>query len=171
MLIKISKFEDIDSKKLMDIYSESNFENTDYFFPDEKDKSKAVKQVEDGFLNFLKIEFFKKDDAIYWVLEENGDWKCALRTCKVEENIYYLEALETAPCQRKRGYGSKLLSLVVEEFKKMGSFKLCDCVSKNNRASLAVHQKCGFQIVGDNGYDYLRKETNEYDYALEYRCI
>ena len=91
MLVKISKFEDINSRKLMDIYSESNFENTDYFFPDEKDKSKATKQVEEGFLSFLKDVFFKKDDAVYWVLEENDDWKCTLRTCKVEENIYYLD--------------------------------------------------------------------------------
>ena len=38
MLLRISRFDDLDERKLMDIYSESNFENTDYFFPDLEDK-------------------------------------------------------------------------------------------------------------------------------------
>ena len=41
MLITISELKDIDMRKLMDIYSESNYENTDYFFPDEADKDVA----------------------------------------------------------------------------------------------------------------------------------
>ena len=40
MLIRITNYNEIDQRKLMDIYSESNFENTDYFFPDETDKKK-----------------------------------------------------------------------------------------------------------------------------------
>ena len=54
MLIEIKDFSNIDSRKLMDIYSESNFENVDYFFPDEVNKIEGVKKVEEGFLNFLK---------------------------------------------------------------------------------------------------------------------
>jgi len=46
MLISITNYEKIDQRKLMDIYSESNFENTDYFYPDEKDKEVALKKVE-----------------------------------------------------------------------------------------------------------------------------
>ena len=153
----------------MDVYYESNFENTDYFFPDEIDKEKAVKQVEEGFLDFLKNDFFLKDEATYWVLEENNIWVSALRICKTEEEIYYLEALETKHDQRRKGYGTKLLSSVIEEFKKSGPFKLCDCVSKKNVASLQVHKKSGFKIVSENGYDYLQKEVNEYDYGLEYK--
>lgn len=46
---------------------------------------------------------------------------------------------------------------------------LCDCVSKRNIPSLKTHEKCGFKIVSDNGYDYLEKESNEYCFGLEYR--
>lgn len=102
MLIRITNYNEIDQRKLMDIYSESNFENTDYFFPEEKDKDKAVKQVEKGFLNFIKNEFLNKEDATYWVLEEDEMWISALRICKVEKELYYLEALETRPDQRKK---------------------------------------------------------------------
>ena len=58
MLLRITQYTDLDTRKLMDIYSESNFENTDYFFPEEPDKEKAVRQVESGFLDFLENEFF-----------------------------------------------------------------------------------------------------------------
>lgn len=169
MLISITSYEKIDPRKLMDIYSESNFENIDYFYPDEKDKEVALKKVEEGFLNFIKNDFLQKSEATYWVLEENGKWLSALRICKVEQDIYYLEALETIPNQRKKGYASKLLLQVIEEYKKKGSFTLCDCVSKKNIASLKTHEKCGFVIVSDNGYDYLDKSTNEHCFGLEYR--
>ena len=60
MLKKIIDYQKVDTRKLMDVYSESNYENTDYFFPDEADKEAAVQKVEAGFLDFLKNDFSKK---------------------------------------------------------------------------------------------------------------
>jgi hypothetical protein len=62
MLRRITEYGGLDARKLMDIYSESNEENTEYFFPEETDKAKAVRQVEEGFLDFLKNEFFHHHD-------------------------------------------------------------------------------------------------------------
>ena len=31
MLLKLTRYEDVDERRLMDVYAESNFENTDYF--------------------------------------------------------------------------------------------------------------------------------------------
>ena len=168
MLITISEFKDIDMRKLMDIYSESNYENTDYFFPDEADKDVAVQKVEARFLDFLKNDFFEQDGASYWILEENGVWISALRLNRIQTDLYYLEALETRPDQRGKGYASLLLSSVVESLKKVGPFRLCDCVGKKNTASLKTHEKCGFRIVSDGGYDYLHKEADDHDFGLEY---
>ena len=167
MLIKISNYNDVNKRKLMDVYKESNFENTDYFFPDEKDKAKAVTKVEEGFLDFLKNDFFKKEEATYYVLEENDIWISALRICKVDD-LYYLEALETHPDYRNMGYGYKLLNAAIEELKKNGPFRLCDCISKKNIASIKTHVKCGFKIVSEEGHDYLNDDTSENDYSLEY---
>lgn len=168
MLLKITEYRELDERKLMDVYAESNFENTEYFYPDEPDKRAAVQKVEAGFLDFLKNEFFRQPEAAYWVFEENGVWISALRTCRIREGLYYLEALETRPDQRKKGYGSLLLPGVVEAFKKEGSFRLCDCVGKKNTASLKTHKKSGFRIVSQEGYDYLNKEADSRDYGLEY---
>ena len=169
MLITITEFKDLDTRKLMDIYSESNYENTDYFYPDEQDKAAAVRKVEEGFLDFLKNSFFEQAGASYRILEENGVWVSALRLCRIQTDLYFLEALETRPDQRGKGYASLLLSGVVESLKKEGPFRLCDCVSKKNTASLKTHEKCGFRIVSDEGYDYLLKEADNHDYGLEYR--
>lgn len=169
MLLKITSYSELDKRKLMDIYSESNFENTDYFYPDESDKNTAVAMVETGFLTFLESEFFKMGKATYWVFEENGVWLSALRTCEIKERLYWLEALETKPECRGKGYGSKLLSAVLVAMKAVGEFCLCDCVSKNNAASLRTHEKCGFKIVSYEGYDYLHEESDSRDFGLEYR--
>ena len=72
MLLRITQYTDLDTRKLMDIYSESNFENTDYFFPEEPDKEKAVRQVEAGFLDFLQNDFFSsRPEAAGGVEEDN----------------------------------------------------------------------------------------------------
>ncbi len=171
MLLKISDYNKIDQRKLMDVYSESNFENTDYFYPDEMNKEVAVSKVESGFLHFLKDEFYRHEKAAYWVFEEDGIWISALRTCEIQPGLYYLEALETRPDRRQKGYGYSLLSGVLEEMKMGGSFRLCDCVDKQNTASLKTHEKCGFRIVSETGYDYLNEESDGHDFGLEYRYL
>ena len=171
MLLKISDYSKIDQRKLMDVYSESNFENTEYFYPDEMNKEVAVSKVESGFLQFLKDDFYKHAKATYWVFEEDSIWISALRTCEIQPGLYYLEALETRPDHRQKGYGSFLLLGVLEKMKVDGPFQLCDCVGKKNTASLRTHEKCGFRVVSDKGYDYLHEETDDHDFGLEYRFL
>ena len=171
MLLRISRFDDLDERKLMDIYSESNFENTDYFFPDMRDKKEAVRNVEEGFLGFLKDEFFSQSGSEYWVLESDGVWVSALRLSRIEKGLYYLEALETRPDCRRQGHAARLLDGVIDELKKAGPFRICDCISKRNTASIKTHEKCGFSIVSEAGYDYLLNESDDHDYGLEYRFI
>ena len=167
-LIIITEYRKVDTRKLMEIYSESNYENTNYFYPEDSDKEAAVRKVEAGFLDYLKNDFFNKTDATYWVLEIDGVWVSALRTCKIQEGLYYIEALETRPDCRRKGYGAELLSSAADSLKKNGSFRLCSCVSKKNIASLRTHEKCDFQIVSEEGYDYLNGEADDRDFSLEY---
>lgn len=168
MILKITRYSDLDERKLMDVYAESNYENTDYFFPEETDKAVAVRKVEEGFCGFLKAEFFAHNENAYWVLEENGIWVCALRLNLIEKGLYYLEALETKPDSRKQGYATKLLSGVIEKLRLDGPFRICDCISKKNIASIRTHEKCGFRIVSDKGFDYLQNEADDHDYGLEF---
>ena len=61
------------------------------------------------------------------------------------------------------------VNLAPADMKKEGPFRLCDCVSKKNLPSLKTHEKCGFRIVSEEGYDYLLEETDDRDFGLEYR--
>ena len=168
MLLRIKKYSEINERKLMDIYAEGNLENVEYFYPEETDKNIGVKKVE-GFLEFLKNKFFNKEDATYWILVENEVWISAARTCFIKPEIIYLEALETIPNERNKGYASKLLNELIGALKKEGKFRLCDCVSKKNIPSLKTHEKCGFKIVSEVGNDYLNNEIDEHCFSLEYK--
>ena len=174
MLIKITSYDGIDSRKLMNLYAESNIENVDYFYPNMADKTAALALVEEGFLNYLKTDFFVRPNATYYILEEEGNWVSALRISLVENSEcrrYYMEALETHPSSRHKGYASRLLVEVIATLKHGGSFILCDCVSKHNEPSFKTHLKCGFKIATNEGFDYLQNETDLHSYGMEYRFI
>ena len=169
MLLTLTRFSDLDGRKLMDLYAEGNLENADYFYPSMTDKAEALRLVEEGFLSYLRDEFFGPAGSTYRIWEENGVWVSALRLTRVEDGLYYLEALETHPAFRRQGYASRLLQGVLDALKAEGPFRLCDCVSKRNEASLRTHLKCGFRIAAEEGIDYLRGEKDERDYGMEYR--
>lgn len=174
MLIEITSYNDIDTRKLMDLYMEGNMENVDYFYPNKADKDAALSLVEENFLKFLKTDFFERPISTYYILEEDGVWVSALRLSLVEDfqcRRYYLEALETRPDSRLKGHASRLLDEVVANLKAKGSFVLCDCVSKRNEPSLRTHLKCGFQIASNEGFDYLQNEANPCYYGMEYRFV
>ena len=166
MLRVITTYADLDGPRLMAVYAESNLENTDYFFPDMADKALAVRKVEEGFLRFLRDEFFVGPGPAYFVLEEAGEWVSALRLNELSPGFYYLEALETRPDRRRQGCAGRLLREVVDHLKAKGPFRLCDCVSKRNEPSVRTHLACGFTIVSDIGHDYLRNEDDEGDYEI-----
>ena len=168
MLRRFERFADLDGRKLMDVYAESNRENAEEFFPDD-DVQMGIGKVEEGFLDFLKNDFLPKPENTYWVLEENGVYLAALRLTELEDRLFYLEALETHPGFRQRGYAVRLLRAVIGELKKTGPFRICDCVGKRNTPSVKTHEKAGFSIVSENGYDYLQKESGGHHYGFEYR--
>ena len=168
MLRRLETFARVDGRRLMDIYREDNIENTDYFYPDMKDKVQALARVEQDFLHYLETDFFSKPGNAYWVLEENGVWVSALRLTELSPGDYYLEALSTHPDFRRQGCAARLLEAVLAELKKEGPFRLRDCVGKKNVPSLGVHEKCGFRIAAQDGTDYLSGEVNERCYGMEY---
>ena len=102
------------------------------------------------------------------ILEINGIWVSALRLNYIEHGLYYIEALETHPEYRKKGFAVKLLSEVLDLLKQQGNYKICSCVSHKNIPSLKTHQKCGFAIVNDAGYDYLQKKTDDECYGMQF---
>ncbi|MBP0970348.1 MAG: GNAT family N-acetyltransferase [Oscillospiraceae bacterium] len=169
MLLSITDYNELDSRKLMDLYREGNVENAEYFYPDIEDRQEALRKAEDDFLQYIENEFFPKEQGTYWILEKDGVWVSALRTYPIEEGLFYIEALETRAEYRRMGYASELLEAVKTCLKAEGPFRLCDCVSKKNEPSVRTHLRCGFRIVSEEGFDYIAKESDSRDYGFEYR--
>ena len=168
MLIEIKTFDQVNGKQLMDVYRESNAENTAYFYPDISDKNEALQNVERDFLRYIEHDFLADSKNRLMVLEKDGIWVCALRLYCVAERLYYIEALETSPEHRRKGYAAQLLTGVMDLLKEQGPYTIRDCVDKKNTASLLTHQKAGFVIYSDAGYDYLQNETDNESYGMQF---
>ena len=167
MLHRIDRFAELDGRKLMDLYAEGNRENAEYFYPD-MDPDAGTQRVEREFLAFLRDEFLPQPENTYWVLEENGAYRSALRLTELSGRLFYLEALETHPDCRRQGYAVRLLREVTDALRAQGPFRICDCVSKRNIPSIEAHKKAGFQIVSEEGYDYLQGKADANDYVFAY---
>ncbi len=170
MLLLADTFEKIDTDKLMSVYKEAIFENADYFYPETENRDEARKKAWEDNLSFLEDKFFSKPGNVYFILEEDNEYRSVLRLSKIEEGLYYLESLETAPNFRKMGYAVKLLNLTKEYLKREGSFTIKDSVKKTNEASIKTHQKAGFVIESEKAYNYISKSYNEDCYGMVYSC-
>ena len=143
MLYLATKLQELNFGQLMAVYEEGNRENGAMFFPELSDGQRLL-QAEQSFYQYLQEGFFAVSGAVYALWVENGSYVSALRLEPYEEGLL-LEALETAPTERRKGYAEELIRAVQEQF----SEKIYSHVSKKNTASMAVHEKCGFHKVLD----------------------
>ena len=93
MLLQLHVVNAADKRRLMDIYAESNLENTDYFYPELADKQEAVRRVEQDYLNYLETDFLSSGENMLLIWEEQGIWVSALRLNRVCEGFFYIERL------------------------------------------------------------------------------
>lgn len=171
MLLRIKKFRDIDGRRLMDIYHESNTENIFKLFPEYTGQSVDLRKVEQVYLQYLKKEFFSKPENSLYLLEKSKVWVSAVRIYQIHSGVYYEEALETHPDYRGRGYAEELMHEVTETLADHGSFELHANISGNNTASLQVHRNCGFKLYSNKGYDYLENQALPESYGAVYQYL
>lgn len=102
MILEINAFHQVNGRKLMDIYGESNRENTSYFYPEITDINEALAKVECDYLHYIETDFLANRQNRYIILEHDGIWVCGLRLCQIDDSLYYIEALETHPEHRNK---------------------------------------------------------------------
>ena len=170
-LLRFDRIEELDVPRLMGVYRESNLDNVPYFFPEEKDLERGLRGVEQGFCDYLRTDFFATPGNRYYVLEDDGRWASAIRLYPVPERpgAFYAEALETAPDLRRRGYGRKLMELLLFSLAQDGPFELTDSVHKQNEASLAFHRNVGFKVFQEDAVSALTGNVNPHSFGLCYR--
>lgn len=166
MLVVCKKLHQIRFGQLMAVYEEGNRENGQELCPD-LSESQQIMLAEQEFYYYLRDVFFKTADAQYYLWEVNGSYTSALRLEPYRDGLL-LEALETAPDKRGKGYASSLIR-AVQQLPELGGRKIYSHVGKWNKASLAAHQKCGFEIIADRAV-YIDGSVNDRCYTLCYLC-
>lgn len=142
MLKIASAWKDLNFSQLMAVYAESNRENGEEFYP-QLSGGEQLLQAEQDFYQYLQESFFRTEGAYYALWTENGIYVSALRIEPYKDGVL-LEALETAPEYRRRGYAKALVQAVLAREKKVYSH-----VGKRNAGSLKVHERCGFRRISE----------------------
>ncbi len=141
MLTAVKTMKELDFPALMEIYVEGNRENGADLWPEEP-VPRQLQLAEEGFRDYLKNDFFLTPGAAYYLWQAEGCYVSALRLEPYKDGLL-LEALETRPEFRRRGYAEALLRAV--QLRVPG--KIYSHIHKKNAPSLAVHEKCGFRRI------------------------
>lgn len=157
MLKIFTKMADISLQSLLPVYEQSNRMSASENWPD-LPQGFALQLAEQEFGQYLREIFFMTPGAVCAVWEVEGTYVSALRLEPYRDGLL-LEALETAPAERRKGYAGNLLKEILVLF---GMQKIYSHVEKRNGASLTVHRVCGFQEISDHAV-YI-------DGSVDYRC-
>ena len=143
MLIVANRMNEFSFGKLMEVYEEGNLENGQDLWPDEP-KDRRLALAEQEFYSYLQQVFFKTAGAAYLIWEDGGCYVSALRLEPYRDGLL-LEALETHPAHREKGFAAGLVSAAVD----YAQTKIYSHVGKKNVPSLRTHEKCGFRKILD----------------------
>ena len=135
MLQIVKRLEELDFSALMDLYIEGNLEKAEEY------GDGGLLRAEREFYDYLREDFFRQKDAFYALWKVQGRYVSAMRLEPYGDG-WLLEALETAPDHRRKGYAKELMGAVLDE---MGHVIVYSHVSRRNQASLRTHYACGFQ--------------------------
>ena len=133
--------------KLMEVYQEGNRETGGRNYPEEPPQ-RQLELAEEDFREYLCRIFFAGENARYFILEAAGRYVSALRLEPYGDGLL-LEALETAPDCRRKGYAAALIRQCQQYLTQEGKVRLYSHVSRRNAASLRTHEKCGFRQISD----------------------
>ena len=135
MLNSVALIDENAISRLLSVYSESMNEMKIHFANDA--------EMCEAYASFLR-DFVKKPKQLILVEVSDHEWVSALRAIETIEGHWFLEAGETKPEERKKGFGKDLLSHTIDYLKNIGMQELTCTISKNNFKSQALHKKCGF---------------------------
>lgn len=144
MLVVAEKFSQLRFLQLMAVYEQSNLENGSRLEL-HLSENELLLRAESSFYTYLTECFFKTPGAAYALWEVDEAYVSALRLEPYRDGLL-IAALETKPDRRNMGFATELLRAVRDRWQE----PLYSHVSKQNGASLALHEKCGFQPIADH---------------------
>ncbi len=145
MFCAITKLKQLDFRKLMEVYAESNLRTAAERYPD-LPQGLGVMQIEQEIHQYLSQSFFA-GGGFYCVWGE-GEYLAALRMEPYEQGLL-LTSLETRPAYRNRGIATALITQSLAYCIDRFGCPVYSHVAKDNLASMAAHLRCGFRLHKD----------------------
>ena len=144
MLFIAKSLRELNFRQLMDVYEEGNRENARELYP-HLPEGQRIAEAEQDFYAYLQTGFFTQSGDLYCVWEENGSYISALRLQRYQDGLL-LEALETHPSYRCKGYAKRLIRSVLDT---LHPIRVYSHVGHKNLASQATHLACGFTKISN----------------------
>lgn len=134
----IRKMRDEDGPAVLAIYKEAIEEGKSTFTVEVP----SWPAFNNSHLPYLRFVYEEGEKILGWIVVARV-YSAPAYDGYLEESIYI------AKDARGKGIGKELLEHLIRESEKMGVWTLYGCIFKNNTASIALHQKMGFRIIGE----------------------
>ena len=135
MIVAVNNIDKNTIERLLALYSESM--NHMLKFYSNKDKMITA------YTSFCE-NFIKSPNHCILVEEVSGVWVSALRALETEQEKWFIEAVETKPDQRGKGYGKALLQHTIQYLQERNMKEVTCTIASKNVISQELHKKCGF---------------------------
>lgn len=128
-----------------------------------EERELCVKQAKEDMDKLLPEGMNTVNNKIKEYVVEDGEVVGALwTTVRKEEDYLLLAMIHVKEEQRGKGYGKKLMDLVIEEAKEKGLELVALGVYKTNETAISLYKKCGFIIFDEEDLRYaMLRQLNE----------
>ena len=126
-----------DWKRVEDIYKQGMEKGISTF----NTECPSYEEWDKGHIRECRYVFEEDGRVVGWTAISPSSGRCVYRGC-VEVSIYIDEEYQG------RGIGTQLLQRLCDETEKAGYWSLYSAIFSINKASIALHKKCGFREIG-----------------------
>lgn len=133
----IREMRDEDWGTVAEIYKQGLEEGTSTF----NTECPSFAEWNEGHLRNCRFVFEEEGKVVGWIALSPTSSRCAYKGC-VEMSVYVDRNY------RGHGIGTALVNMIIREAEKDGYWSIYSAIFSINKASIALHKKCGFREIG-----------------------
>ena len=133
----IREMRDEDWGTVAEIYKQGLEEGTSTF----NTECPGFAEWNEGHLRNCRFVFEEEGKVVGWIALSPASSRCAYKGC-VEMSVYVDRNY------RGHGIGTALVNTIIREAEKDGYWSIYSAIFSINKASIALHKKCGFREIG-----------------------
>ena len=133
----IREMRDEDWETVAEIYKQGLEEGTSTF----NTECPSFTEWNEGHIKNCRFVFEEEGKVVGWIALSPSSSRCAYKGC-VEMSVYVDRNY------RGHGIGTALVNTLIREAEKDGYWSIYSAIFSINKASIALHKKCGFREIG-----------------------